>query len=55
MAFWNRRGDKVRLFVYDRATKKQVMVPRAEHEHLDCLPDSDVDDWVRRWANLKAV
>lgn len=55
MAFWNRRGDKVRLFVYDAVMKKQVMVPRPVYEHLDSLPDSEVDNWVRRWANLRAV
>ncbi|WP_218109798.1 hypothetical protein [Oligoflexus tunisiensis] len=54
MAFWNRQGDKVRLFVYDTAANKQVMVPRAEYKHIDCLTDSEVDDWVQRWANLKA-
>ncbi|MCX6127867.1 MAG: hypothetical protein NTX25_02240 [Proteobacteria bacterium] len=55
MANWQRRAGKVRIVFYDLKAKKQVVLPRTQCEHLDELSDTEVDDWVRRWAGLKSV
>lgn len=31
------------------------MLSRSESQHLDDLSDSEVEDWVNRWSNLRAV
>ena len=55
MAFWQRRAGKVRILTYDSKAKRQVVLPRSQSEHLDDLSDTDVEDWVRRWSNIKEV
>lgn len=55
MAHWQRRAGKVRVLYNDVRTKKQAVLPRGQSLHLDDLPDFEIDDWVRRWAGLKAV
>jgi integrase len=55
MAYWQRRSGKVRVLSYDPKTKKTAALPRVQSEHLDDLPDTDLDDWVRRWSGLKLV
>lgn len=56
MAYWQRRDGKVQVLGYDlQSKKKKVLLSRAESQHLDNLPDDEVEAWVRRWANLQAL
>ncbi|RYZ87719.1 MAG: hypothetical protein EOP04_11040 [Proteobacteria bacterium] len=52
MASWHRRRGSicVTVYYYGRILKKPLPVPRAQTDHLDVLPEAEIDAWVERWA-----
>jgi hypothetical protein len=52
MAFWDRRrNQQVTVYYWDRALKKQRVVPREVTAHLDDLADAEVEQWVAGWES----